>query len=804
MIKGIWSKRFLLLLSISLVSCTTINTEVISNSKAYVNDDEELISYQIDHPKINVTDGLIVVKPRVVITQQAYVDYVTLESEFIKHPTAGDHVAAVTIVPLMQYIMAPAMLVVAMVKPGKAWDFYTTFYGCDNDDEAFGLNRLNQVDCTMNENKYDETKKVSPRVTAVNNWLHNIKIFVSSDNNDGFFIPVNKEGYATTSLQELGNPDEFEVKITYNNDDESFDYDVDARYVDSNALARQGQFKITSSDEVFSHNTSNKISVDDTFNKINELITKNIHDYINSVEKPELPTLIEIPNIKKPELPLTPTLEKSQFETKLEFQQRVQIALDQRNDTIQKLQENYRDDVEVRNSAMEQSVVARQQEIDHLIATYNLRLQNNKVDIAQEKLKQTGYAFAQVMGSPYLDNFSYDAENSMLYGDIKMSLSKYTQKIRLEMPRQVAKEVYKKTKDIGVELTYNMLDTGTVSLIDVQLQYQGSSYVATLTEKSFKVDEIQVAINTTNLVLDEKQMQAIDYTTDTLAHLQNPNLVDQYQISAVTYVNNQERSVGQAAFNDDIPTLLKKTKAREVDDKRWLIVIGIEDYQQTDNIKFAKRSAELFVQVAQKKLGISQRNTYALIDDKATAASIKGQLKLMLKNVNKGDEIFFYYNGHGIPDTQNNNEPYMLASDEIPDFVTEDSFFKLKRVYKLLTDSQASQTVAFVDSCFSGSTDGISVIKGVAASRLVPKQVSFDKSKMVVLTAGTKTQYSNMFMEKGNRLFSYYLMKAILADETDINQLYKDVRSKVRKESYKMGDLKIQEPSIAGNKALTI
>jgi hypothetical protein len=96
------------------------------------------------------------------------------------------------------------------------------------------------------------------------------------------------------------------------------------------------------------------------------------------------------------------------------------------------------------------------------------------------------------------------------------------------------------------------------------------------------------------------------------------------------------------------------------------------------------------------------------------------------------------------------------------------------------------------------------VIKGVAASRLVPKKVSFDKSKMVVLTAGKDKQYSNMYEEKGHRLFSYFLMKSLLKGKTNIDDIYKEVYTNVKDESYKMGDMKIQEPTIEGNKKLQL
>ncbi len=125
---------------------------------------------------------------------------------------------------------------------------------------------------------------------------------------------------------------------------------------------------------------------------------------------------------------------------------------------------------------------------------------------------------------------------------------------------------------------------------------------------------------------------------------------------------------------------------------------------------------------------------------------------------------------------------------------------KLSNIYKKLASSKASQVVAFVDSCFSGATDKVSVFKGVAAPRLVAKNVEVDRSKMSVVTAGSDKQFSNMYKEKQQRLFSYYLMKGIAEKEyRDLDSLYDYVRYNVAKTSKGFGDLYKQVPTINGN-----
>ncbi len=260
------------------------------------------------------------------------------------------------------------------------------------------------------------------------------------------------------------------------------------------------------------------------------------------------------------------------------------------------------------------------------------------------------------------------------------------------------------------------------------------------------------------------------------------------------------------AYGDDIPELLADAKKAPVDDTKWLLTIGIEKYRNSDDIAFAERSARLFSEVAQKALGIKQENSYVLINEDATSGGIKNNLRLMLNEVKEGDTIYFYYNGHGIPVKNRNGEaePYLLPQDVMAEYIQDESLFKLRNFYKKLTDSKAGKVIAIVDSCFSGATDDKSVIKGVAAGRLAPKKIRIDKKKMVVLAAGQKTQYSNMYSKKKHRLFTYFIMRSLLKGRKEARELLDDIGYKVEEASRAMGPLKKQQPTLEGNEGIRL
>jgi len=359
-------------------------------------------------------------------------------------------------------------------------------------------------------------------------------------------------------------------------------------------------------------------------------------------------------------------------------------------------------------------------------------------------------ALQSLIGNLKLENLKYDADNQFMYALLK-SDSHYEKKIKLKISRSEAFN-FKNRKEYHFRLLF---------------EYSKSR----ISLKKIEVDD----------------------------YLAQENISSSYQIDEPNYALPDIPTKG---FIDDLPTLLANIKSSPLDSKKWLFVIGVEKYDNTDEVKYSKRSAEIFAQVAQKTLGIIDRNSYKLIGNKATSGAIEDKLKLMLQNIKEGDSIYFYYSGHGIP-VLPNRVPYLLPKDKIPDFIKQTSFFKLSNIYNLLSNSKAKQVIAIMDSCFSGSTDGKSLFTGVAGSVLIPKKVTFNHSKMVVLTAGRERQFSNMYQKRGHRLFSYFVMKALLNGKREVSDIYNELYPNVKSVSNGFGDLKQQEPTIEGNRDLS-
>jgi len=387
-------------------------------------------------------------------------------------------------------------------------------------------------------------------------------------------------------------------------------------------------------------------------------------------------------------------------------------------------------------------------------------------------------ALQYTWGKPLLKELKYDADNGYFIASLGFEAKKdFSKKVAIKVPLSDARGFYEQKESLKPQAVFDY-DGKSVSLKDIKIPYKTKSYLAQFTDH--RIDDTKVAVNISN-----------EFDTPT----QNIS-------TNISVAKSEVGSFDASKLKDfkAIDKLISKTSQARVDKTKWLFVVGIEQYEFTDNISYASRSAKAFKEVIKKRLGVPEHNCYTMIDGDASQAKIKTNLKKMLRRVKDGDTIYFYYNGHGVPVPSQKFEPYMLTSDTEPDFIADEKFFSLKNIYGELSSSKASKVVAVVDSCFSGVTDGKAVLKGVAATKMKSRSVKFDKDKMVVLSAGKAHQYSNGFDKKGHRLFSYYVMENILEGKTDISSLYKETKKETYQTSLEeYGDIRAQEPTVEGN-----
>ncbi|MCD6433397.1 MAG: caspase family protein [Sulfurimonas sp.] len=443
-------------------------------------------------------------------------------------------------------------------------------------------------------------------------------------------------------------------------------------------------------------------------------------------------------------------------------------------------------------------------------------------------------AYMVVYGKPYLANsLKYDAENEMFYGDVKSTKGGFSEQVAIKVPLSEAENFEKDLDALKTEVIFNY-DGHRLTLNKIVIKKAEKSFVAVLSSVNFNSEDISVSINegslnlpTTPLISSSLSMNSTKHSIGEVRYSTDPEVAklqkQKFELERKSREKNQsikrevklkkqrealEVQIALLQQNsggiDDISKFLEKSKIHKIDKTKWLFIVAIENYEYTDPVAYSANSAKQFKRVMKKRLGILEKNIRTLINRGATSGKIRHNLKDIVAHVKKGDTIYFYYSGHGIPVPTQKNAPYLLAQDMSPQYVADDERFKLQNIYKSLSNSKASKVVAFIDSCFSGGTDNQTLIKGVAATRIKPKKVTFDKTKMIVISAGSGTQYSNKYDDKSNRLFSYYLMRGLIKNNSNTSRLYDYVKSNVQEKSYEMGESYEQVPVYDGNIGLEL
>jgi hypothetical protein len=404
--------------------------------------------------------------------------------------------------------------------------------------------------------------------------------------------------------------------------------------------------------------------------------------------------------------------------------------------------------------------------------SYQSQIDQLRAKAQPKALKQ---ALATIYGKPTIKELTYVAEIEKFVATLNFKNRAINQKVVIAVPQSKAREFKEEFKSYKLSTSFELKED-RFTIHHINLTKGAQNYEAHFSDSLF--------VATQEALLLKTNYQSIAQTNQT---------------------KQKEFMLSNALYDNALEEQIKKLRPVKSNPKKWALIIGIQEYKNSDNISHAKRSALTYEKLLVRAVGVPKSNITTLIDSDATAKAIEIAFKRLDRKMQKGDTLYFYYNGHGIPVPTQQNEPYMLSSDGDAEFVQDDKFFALKNVYAKLSDSKASRIIAVVDSCFSGGSDGKSVLKGVAATRLKPRGVEFNKRKMVVLAAGKGSQYSNGYDEKGHRLFSYYVMKSIADGATNLKSIYRNAYKLTKSTSRKLyGDLRLQEPTIEGNARLGV
>ena len=246
----------------------------------------------------------------------------------------------------------------------------------------------------------------------------------------------------------------------------------------------------------------------------------------------------------------------------------------------------------------------------------------------------------------------------------------------------------------------------------------------------------------------------------------------------------------------------KSEKIRE-NDNAVAIIIGIENYKNSPDAKYADKDAKYFKRYVKAYLGIKDENIKLLTNDMAARTEIKKAFKLWLMGHSelKKLDIFIFFAGHGYY-SKLNEEFYLLPFDGEPKLIEETGISR-KKIIQDLEQTKANSITIFFDACFSGLTRENKSLMENSRPLVITRNKKYIAENIDIFSSSKAYESSNLLPESNHGLFSYFLMKGLegFADLNNDNnitngELFAYLKNNVIKESIRLSQQ--QTPTFHG------
>ncbi len=214
--------------------------------------------------------------------------------------------------------------------------------------------------------------------------------------------------------------------------------------------------------------------------------------------------------------------------------------------------------------------------------------------------------------------------------------------------------------------------------------------------------------------------------------------------------------------------LLHVTKVKARGDI-WAILIGINRYQNTRNLKYAVNDARAFRDYLKDYVGISDERIFYLANEDATKSRIESLLGTTIKRkASRDDTVIIFYAGHGAvePDPSNLDgdgfEKYLLPHDaDLEDLYS--TSISMNNIRTIFTRIRADRLIFIADTCYSGASGGRTMMTAKTRANLSDKfyeRISKGKGR-VIISSCSANEISKEDDNLQHGIFSYYMLEGL-------------------------------------------
>jgi len=199
--------------------------------------------------------------------------------------------------------------------------------------------------------------------------------------------------------------------------------------------------------------------------------------------------------------------------------------------------------------------------------------------------------------------------------------------------------------------------------------------------------------------------------------------------------------------------------------KAYAVVIGIEKYYNSSikGVQFARADAAAFRDVLVQKFGVDPSNITMLLDESAHKTEIEGRTKYTIAGLEKEDQFYFFYAGHGMWAHGTNR----LTTWDTQPINFDDTTIDVDSVLlKPLRNSACKKSAIFIDACATeikaaGATrDFLSDLQPAEFEKFVK-----ENSYTAAFFACSAKQKSYSTSVLGHGIWTYHLVRALSGEE---------------------------------------
>jgi iron(II)-dependent oxidoreductase len=259
----------------------------------------------------------------------------------------------------------------------------------------------------------------------------------------------------------------------------------------------------------------------------------------------------------------------------------------------------------------------------------------------------------------------------------------------------------------------------------------------------------------------------------------------------------------------------------------WAVIVGVNKYEDPKirSLRYAVADAEAIQGIISDRRRMPYRNVVSMVytdtsGKKPTQRNILRGFIPIKNQAGPDDTVLFFFSGHGV---QVNGVSYLLPCDAEADMI-EHTAIALEDINRELMQVKAARQVVILDACHSGgvfisegkfTTKGIELKKRTRSVKSVKlaTQIMAEAEGRIVLSSSKSGEVSYEYPEKGQGVFTYYLVEGLKgkADSDDngyitVSEAYKYVYQSVLQWSkrHNRRQTPTREAKVSGEVVLTI